>query len=251
MKWLRKMLFKDEDKLMQEMQEALEKSNKNVERLTQQVTMLQEPSTKTYHETASSVHQEELEDERDMLPQTRHNKDEERFVSDWILGYLDGFNVKGNRFSIVNNIEKLSNQDDLMFKIMEMIKLSREELDFVTVYKKCVIRIDIFAYGDNLEYSVNSGHIMNQESIGITFLKNFISDIQLDILNFPCAKNRRIFEVKGKNYRYVLASSEKECRSIMKDPDRQFSVKLVDEVDQHAYVKSVKSKLIYSPLMGE
>src|SRR5690606_16871343 len=101
-------------------------------------------------------------------------------------------------------------------------------------------------YNGEITYSIDGFENLSKNVVGIRFLKKFINDLKTDIYYIPSTLNNNIYEVEGRRFKYVLARDEKMCYYILKDKEMKTNIVKVDSVDETAYVKSLKSHLVYS-----
>jgi hypothetical protein len=245
--------FKENEE-MSELKRIIEENSKAMQQMDSTIRRLETNLENTKNEVAVTIEEERTriqeEKEREILEQEQKQvKFTQRLVSTYLVKYLDNFNIVNSRFTIVANASLLTDHDDLMFKIIQMIKLGHSKTEHVALWQDHIIRIQISRESVDIMYSIDGNKPLNRNLVGTSALKKFIQDLKADIYNVPCTQNNKIFRVKGKKYGYVLAKDEKQCFFIMKDKDFKSPIEEVQSIDSTAYVKSVKSHLIYSRKM--
>ncbi|AMS01228.1 hypothetical protein AR9_g144 [Bacillus phage AR9] len=251
MNWFKRMFMaKEKDKEIDSLRRMVEQSNETIKLMDGVIKRLEDNMTKSRQESAATLqeekeYQDQMKLESERMREYEYIQNAQKVVSTYLTKYLDRFNLIENRFSLAHNIDLLSNSDDLMFKIVQMIKLSKTSVEFATVWNNHVIRISIDNDEDDVYYSINGGKNLSSDIVGTKFLTKFKKDIQLDILNFPCVQTNKIYEVTGKKYKYVLANSRRECYYILKDKEMKTKIKEVSFVEPSAYTRSIRSRLVY------
>lgn len=261
MKWLKNLLGgsankkKEKEEELKLLQRIVEQNTQTMQAMNDTINVLQYKLDSSQNEMAATLQTEmdnyiktneqlriEGEQQKLLELQTSH----EKIVSTYLIKYLEEFNLVNNRFSIVNNIKLISRQDDLMFKVIQMIKLGLKKIDYVVIWEGHIIKIEVDNSGDNIFCSVDGGGKVKSNMVGIKVLKKIVQDLHVDIMNFPTAKTYNIYKVEGRTYKYVLARNEKECYYILKDKSMSTIIHEVDQVDNTAFIKSIKSPLVYS-----
>jgi hypothetical protein len=262
MSWLKKLLFgrdgiedKKKDEQIRKLQMIIEQNNQTMEQMNSAVKTLENSLSTSREEVAVAIHSEiekytQEEEYRRKAEEERKKKEHiqqtEKIISVYLAKYLDKFVIINNRFSLNQNSVFLNNTEDLMFKIAQMFKLGKEGIDHVVLWENHIIKLEIYNEDHKIYYSLDNGeNLCSEKSVGIKFLRKFIDDIQLDILNLPCVKTSKIYKVEGKNYKYVLANNEKECYYLLKDREMKTAIEEVDFVEDDCFVRSIKSNLIY------
>lgn len=262
MGWIKKLLFgkddiedkkKDEhiktlEKLLEQNSHAMQQMNSTVKKLESSLVTAREEVAVTVHKEIERYSQEE--EYRRKAEEERKRKEyiqkTEKVVSVYLAKYLDKFNIINNRFSLNQNTIFFENTEDLMFKVAQMFKLGKEKIDHIILWENHIIKLEIYNEDHKIYYSLDNGeNLCSEKSVGIKFLRKFIDDIQLDIMNLPCVKTSKIYKVEGKNYEYVLANNEKECYYILKDRKMETKIEEVDFVEDDCFVRSIKSNLVY------
>jgi hypothetical protein len=257
MSWWKRLLGIDKEEVNKEVEllkKVIEDNSKAMQTMNTTINRLEDNLSQTKNEVAVTIEQErkriamEKEEERIREEQERELKQKkftEKLVSLYLVKYLDQFDLVHSRFSLASNMEKINNQEELMFKVVQMIKLGQGRLDHTPVFQDHFIRLTIHGLKD-IMYSVDGNSLYTNPSVGISVLRKFIQDISVEVMNIPCVMNNKIYRVYGRKYKYVLAKDEMNCYFILKDKEKKTKIELVDKVDNTAYVKSLKSHLIYS-----
>jgi hypothetical protein len=245
---------KQESEEVKLLKEIIERNTETMKSMDKTIKSLQQNLERTKQEVAITIQEErkriELEvEKRKRQEEVRKRMEQislsEKIVSTYLAKYLDRFNFSNGRFTLANNYHLLNNQDDLMFKIIQMLKLSKEGFQHIVLWGNHIIKFDI-KYNGDIFYSIDGFENLSKDVVGIKFLRKFINDLRTDIFYIPSTLNCNIYEVKGRKFRYVLAKDEKTCYYVLKDKEMKTVIKKVDSFDETAYVKSIKSRLVYS-----
>jgi hypothetical protein len=262
MSWLKKILFgrdntesRRKEEHIKKLEKLLEQNNQTMQQMNNTVRLLEDNLSVTREEVAVTIHSEiekfnQEEEYRRKADEERKRKEHiqqtEKLVSVYLAKYLDKFIIINNRFSLNQNAVLLRNTEDLMFKVAQMFKLGKEKIDHIVLWDNHIIKLEIYNEDRMIYYSLDNGeNLCSEKSVGIKFLRKFIDDIQLDILNLPSVRTAKIYKVEGKNYTYILANNEKECYYLLKDREMKTKIEEVDFVEEDCFVRSIKSNLVY------
>ncbi|ALN97890.1 hypothetical protein Bp8pS_211 [Bacillus phage vB_BpuM-BpSp] len=226
---------KDEE--IELLKDIIESNTQIMKNMDKKINLLEESIE---NEVASSIENETKEKKK--LIET------EQEISHFISNYLSYFKLDRNgKFYITENYDLIKDFDDLLFIIIQMVKIGESKTEYEGTYKGNSIKLKIFnTTGDpEVWYSLNSSPMISKETVGITFLKKFINDIKEDIVNFPSVTTHSLFEVKGREYSYILANNERSCYYILGDKNKETPIKRVKRVRGKCYIKSIRSSLIY------
>lgn len=259
MSWFKKLFLGDQesqlkDTHIKQLESVIEQNTETMKQMNQAMRVLEGNLSDSRDEMAYAVESErervfgEMEYTRKVKKEKERKErrlQDEKIVSTFLSKYLDRFNISQNRFSLKENLPVLNSSEDLLFKVAQMFKLSKEKVEHIELWNDYMIRIDIYNEDLSISYSVDNGETIYTDSVGIKFLYKFISDIEQDVYNLPCTRSSNIYKVEGKNYSYVLARNEKECFFILKDRDMKTKIELVEFVEEECFVRSLKSNIVY------
>jgi hypothetical protein len=240
-----------------ELQKIIMQSNETMNRMQKTIEGLERRLMETHSEVAVALETERerfIEEERERRMEEEREQQKkakasaEKFVSIYLTKYLDRYKIVNNRFSLTYNLKLVTNPDDLVFKLSQMYKLGFPRMEHVIVFDRHVIKIEVEFDSPDIWFSLDGGENLCTETVGIKCLQKFIEAINVDILSLPSVQTHRIYKVKDRNYKYVLAKDEKECRFIIKDKDSTCEIEEVASIETEAFVRNLKSNLVYSPI---